>query len=247
MKTLGIRSLFITLTAATVSSCNFVTLPPAPEPPPELIRKNTVAEYTPERPPEVQVWMIADKLHSGMIFPYQWLVDSGFIPPKDFPDCKYVTFSWGDEMAYVNQRWLSVPEVVKAIFLPSGSVMECIPIHWRVAEVSPNQHIWMKSIPREQGPYVAAFLNHSSASGPDGTPVIVGESSWGGGVLLRSPHSYYFPRICNVWTGQSLASCGFNINPLMSIHRDLLAIEAERNGFAEIWDGSGNQKLVKNQ
>ena len=27
----------------------------------------------------------------------------------------------------------------------------------------------------------------------------------------------------------------------MSIHRDTLVMEAERNGFAEIWDGSGNK------
>jgi hypothetical protein len=38
-----------------------------------------------------------------------------------------------------------------------------------------------------------------------------------------------------------LEACGATINPLMSIHRDTLAWEAERNGFAEIWDGSGNE------
>jgi len=207
----------------------------------ELVRKNTVNVYTPERPPEVQVWLIADKLHTGMVFPYSWLVESGFIPPKDFPDCKYVTFSWGDRQAYVNKRWLSAPEIVKAIFLPSAAVMECIPINWEVAEVSPNQHIWMKSIPRERGPYVAAFLNHCTIPDSEGLPTVAGKSSWGEGVLLESPQVYYFPRICNVWTGQALEACGGNINPLMSIHRDLLVIEAKRNGFNEVWDASGNK------
>jgi hypothetical protein len=246
MKRQGIRSLFALFTAISVSSCNFITLPPPSEPSPELIRRNTVSFYTPERPPEVQVYLIADKLHSGMVFPYKWLVESGFIPPKDFPDCKYVTFSWGDEKAYVNQRWLSAPEVFEAIFLPSPAVMECIPIQWEVAEVSPNQHIWMKSIPREQGPYVAAFLNHCTVPGDDGYPAVTGDSSWGEGVLLESPQAYYFPRICNVWTGQALISCGAKINPLMSIHRDLLVMEAERSGFTEIWDASGNKRIPIN-
>ncbi len=116
------------------------------------MEKNTVSTYTPERPPEVQVWLIGDKLHTGMVFPYDWLLESGFVPPENFPEAKYVTFSWGDRMAYINKRWLTAPEIVKAIFLPSRAVMECIPITWEVAEVSPNQHIWMKSIPREQGP-----------------------------------------------------------------------------------------------
>lgn len=241
--------LYLTLTLGLVFnvSCNFVTIPKHPAPSQELIRKNTVATYTPERPPEVQVWLIADKLHSGMVFEYDWLIESGFIPPKDFPDCKYVTFSWGDRMAYINKRWLTAPEIVKAIFLPSRSVMECIPIQWNVTEVSPNQNIWMKSIPREQGPHVAAFLNHCTIIGADGYPKDAGESSWGGGVLLESPHTYYFPRICNVWTGQALEACGADVNPIMAIHRDLLVIEAERNGFAHIWDGSGNKSMERQE
>ncbi|WP_386820703.1 DUF2459 domain-containing protein [Luteolibacter algae] len=223
-----------------------MTLPPAPEPSPELVRRNTVSTYTPERPPEVQVWMIADKLHTGMVFPYDWLIESGFVPPENFPKAKYVTFSWGDRMAYVNARWLTPGEVVKAIFLPSAAVMECIPINWEVPEVSPNQHIWMKSIPRERGPFVASYLNHCTIQDSFGKPIIAGDSSWGGGVLLESPQVYYFPRICNVWTGQALEACGARINPLMSIHRDLLVTEIERNGFVEVWDGSGN-KNIENQ
>ncbi len=229
-----------------LSSCNFLTLPPPPPPSPELIKQNTVLSHSAERPTEIQIWFIADKLHTGMVYPYDWLIESGFLPPKNFPDCEYVTFSWGDQSAYVNQRWLSAPEVVKAIFLPSPSVMECIPINWSVAEVSPNQKIWRKFIPRQQGPAVASFLNHCTTTGADGYPVSIGPSSWGDGVLLASPHSYYFPRICNVWTGQALESTGAEINPLLSIHRDLLAIEAERNGFVQIWDGSGNKFVDSN-
>jgi hypothetical protein len=180
-----------------------------------------------------------------MVFPYDWLLESGFIPPENFPDCEFVTFSWGNRKAYVNKRWLTPAEVFNALFTPSESVMECIPIHWNVTEVSPNQQIWMKSIPRERGPHVAAFLNHCTISNEKGFPTTVGSSSWGGGELLASPQSYYFPRICNVWTGQMLEACGADINPLLSIHRDTLAWEAERNGFAEIWDGSGNQNFRK--
>ena len=239
-KSLLIGSAFVFVSA--LSSCNFVTLPPSPAASPELIEKNTVSTYTPERPPDVQVWLIADSLHTGMVFPYDWLLESGFVPPAGFPKAKYVTFSWGDRQSYINKRWLTATEIVKAIFLPSRSVMECIPINYNVASVSPNQHIWMKLVPREQGPQVAAFLNHCTIPGPDGSPQIAGDSSWGkGGVLLDSPFSYYFPRICNVWTGQAMEAAGTKINPLASIHRDLLVYEAERKGWSEVWDGSGNK------
>ncbi len=237
----AIRHLFVLALAVVAPACNFVTLPPAPQPSPGLVQKNTVARYSPKRPPEVQVWMLADKLHTGMVFPYDWLIESGFVPPEGFPEAKYVTLSWGDRMAYMNKRWLTIPEVFTAIFLPSRSVMEVIPINWNITEVSPNQQIWMKSIPREYGPRVAAYLKHCTIPGGNGRPLVAGPASWGGGVLLESPQAYYFPRICNVWTGQALEACGAGINPLMSVHRDLLAREAERNGFAQIWDGSGNK------
>ncbi|MGJ8632482.1 MAG: DUF2459 domain-containing protein [Luteolibacter sp.] len=242
----NVRISILAFIACALASCNFVTLPPAPEPSAELVEKNTVTTYTPERPPDVQIWLIADSLHTGMVFPYDWLLESGFIPPVDFPEAKYVTFSWGDRRSYINKRWLTAKEIVQAIFLPSPSVMECIPINWDVASVSPNQHIWMKLVPRSQGPHIAAFLNHCTIPGDDGKPITVGTASWGGGVLLESPYSYYFPRICNVWTGQALEASGTYINPISSIHRDLLVMEAERKGWSEVWDGSGN-KFVEQQ
>lgn len=204
-----------------------------------MVLRNTVTAYSAERPPEVQVWLIANKLHTGMVFPFNWLVESGFIPPENFPKCKFVTFSWGDRTAYMNQRWLRATEIIHAIFLPSPSVMECIPIQYHIPEVSAHQSIWMKSIPREKGPHVAAFLNHSMAFNEKGLPSLRGSSSWGGGYLIDSPHSYYFPRICNVWTGQALEACGLEIQPIFSVHRDLLVLEAESGGFSKIWDGSG--------
>ncbi|MFK7849557.1 MAG: DUF2459 domain-containing protein [Akkermansiaceae bacterium] len=230
----------MSFTSLLACSCNFITLPPAPEPSGELFQSDSVAYEANQPEPEVKVWFIADKLHSGMVFPYAWLIESGFVPPPNFPDCKYVTLSWGDRQAYVNKRWLTAPEVFQAIFLPSSSVMECIPINWNIPEVSPNQHIWMKSIPRERGPYVATFLNHCTIPDENRNPTVAGKSSWGDGVLLESPQVYYFPRICNVWTGQALEACGGKINPFMSIHRDLLVMEVERNGFIKVWDASGN-------
>jgi hypothetical protein len=88
-----LRILSAIVPALLAASCNFVTLPPAPEPSPLLIQRNTVSTYTPQRPPEVQVWLLADKLHTGMVFPYGWLLESGFIPPENFPKCEFVTFS----------------------------------------------------------------------------------------------------------------------------------------------------------
>ena len=35
----------------------------------------------PPQDPDVLVWLIADTWHTGMVFPYDWLLESGFVPP----------------------------------------------------------------------------------------------------------------------------------------------------------------------
>lgn len=188
--------------------------------------------------PDVLVWLLADELHTGIVFPYDWLIESGYRPPKGFQKSKYVTLSWGNREAYVQEAWLTPWQAIRALCSPSPSVMELIPFDYEVVDVCPYQRIWRKLVPRERGPSVAAFLNGCARQGPDGRPWSVGKSSWGNGVLLDSPHSYYLPRICNVWTLQAMEACGCRIHPWAGLTASGVIRQAEKpeNGFEKIWD-----------
>lgn len=193
------------------------------------------------RSPHTTVWLISDALHTGLVFEYDWLLESGFIPPAGFGEPKYVTLSWGDRTAYVQRRLGTVGEVVNALFLPSESVMELIPANWHVTEVCPHQRIWQKRVPRERGPALAAFLNHCSIMDENGRPTVVGTSSWGDGVLLESRHAYYYPRVCNIWTVQAMEAMGARMNPWTAITAGGVIRQAENrhNRYSQIWWGSG--------
>jgi hypothetical protein len=195
------------------------------------------------RSPHVMVWLIADALHTGLVFEYHWLLESGFVPPKDFPNARYVTLSWGDRTAYVQRRLNGPGEIVNALFLPSESVMELIPADWHVTEVCPHQRIWQRRVPREVGPDLAAFLNHCSVMDEDGRPVVVGTSSWGDGVLLESRHAYFYPRVCNIWTVQAMEAMGARMNPWMAISAGGVIRQAtnRHNRYSQIWWGSGEK------
>lgn len=192
------------------------------------------------RNPDVLVWLLADKLHTGMVFPFDWLVESGFVPPEGFGNPRFVSMSWGNRDAYVEKRWLSPWKVMRALFTPSPSVMELIEVDWDVAEVVPHQRIYRKLTDRRHGHEIAAFLNHCTIAGPNNRPVVVGPSSWGKGVLLESPQHYFFPRICNVWTAQAIEACGGEISPWLSLSANGVVKQAERppNHFEKIWDAS---------
>ena len=194
----------------------------------------------------VPVYLLADKLHTALAFDAAWLEKSGFQKPPELADHKYIVMSWGDEVAYVQERWLSAGQVVKALFTPSPSVMECIPIDWKVEEVCHRQRVFVADLPRSEGPALAAFLNACAEKTPDGGPMTIAKSSWGEGRLIRCPenYSYYFPRICNVWTAQALDSCGYSINVPTALSANGLVRQAtsKKNGFRKIWGGENDPR-----
>lgn len=230
-----------------------------PDPPPATVR-TPVAVTAPPRYPngqpyrstddsQVTVWLLADNLHTAMVFPYDWLLASGYVPPPGLGNPPYVNLSWGERTAYIQHEWLSPWQVGRAFFTPSPSVMEIIPIDGYVTEICQQQRVWRKLVPRDRGPQVAAYLNHISRTGADGKPVVVGPSSWGGGVLLESKYTYYLPRICNVWTAQAMEACGCEVVPLTGLTADALIRQAEApaNGFECVWLGDGTKIQPPNE
>ncbi len=227
--------------AVALSSCG-IRLPDVPVVTyREHVRKPLASVAKGQAEPDVLVWLIADDFHTGMVFPYDWLLASGFMPPSGFGQPKYVTLSWGNRTAYVEKGLHTPWKFFCALFTPSPSVMELIPANWNVAEVCPNQRIWRKLVARDRGKDLAAFLNDCSTHGADGNPIIAGTSSWGGGVLLESRHHYFVPRVCNIWTGQVIDSLGGKIHPWFAMTADGLIRQAEKppNDFEQIWWGGG--------
>lgn len=226
--------------AVGLTSC--IRLPESPEVRRVAVRADApvirTAYVEPGQEPDVTVWLLADNLHTGMVLPYDWLVESGFRPPEGFPKAKYVSMSWGNRVAYTKKSWLTVGEAMKAFFTPSPSVMEIIPFDYNVVDVCHYQRIWKKLVPRERGPAVAAFLNGCVTQGSSGGPVVIGTSSWGKGSIMESPHKYYLPRICNIWTLQVMEACGCTVHPWGGLTADGVIRQAEtrRNGFEKIWD-----------
>lgn len=197
--------------------------------------------------PDVMVWLLADEIHTAMVFPYEWLLKSGFTPPPNFGTPPYVTMSWGERTAYTQEQWLNTSQVLKALLTPSPAVMEMIPIRGYVAEVCLQQRVYRKLVPRERGPHVAAFLNQICRTQPNGIPHAIGPSSWGDGVLLDSRFSYYLPRICNVWTAQAIEACGGHMIATTALTANGLIRQAllPKNGFEPVWPGTFGEKLKR--
>ncbi len=203
------------------------------------VRMQTAPSVAKPQDPDILIWMIADGYHTGLVFPYDWLLESGFVPPEGFGHPRFVVMSWGNRDAYSAQGFDHPWKVFRVIFTPTSSVMEVIPADWDVAEVLPEQRIWRKLVPRDRGPALAAYLNACSETDATGSPVVLCKSSWGNGVQLASTHAYFIPRVCNIWTLQALEALDFDFSPWFGITASGLIRQAEAppNNFELIWPG----------
>lgn len=203
----------------------------------EVTREASVPELRDE-PDTVPVVIFADTLHTGLILELPWLERHGYVPPAGLTRRRYVAFSWGDETAYVQERWLHPGQVFHALFLPSSSVKEVISFDHHVPEVLPGQRLYQSFVRDSAGRPLAEFLNRGAIRGADGRPQVVAPSTWGDGVMVRSPYSYYFPRICNIWTIDALNAAGLEFGGLAGLSADGVVRQAleQRNGFRKIWD-----------
>jgi hypothetical protein len=232
---MSLRRFILLLCAVALTSCTMHL--PVPEAGRYRVQTHVAAVAARDTVP---VYLLADHLHTGLVFELKWLEESGYVKPPEMRNHQYVTMSWGEQNAYVQQRWLSPIQVFRALCTPSPSVMEIIPINWKVEKVCHHQRVFISEVPRSAGISLAAFLNACAVKDAKGRPVTIGPSSWGNGCLIRCPenYAYYFPRICNVWTAQAMQSCGFDIRTASSLSANGLIREAQSqaNGFKLIWD-----------
>jgi hypothetical protein len=227
--------LFLLLPVVLLASCAMHL------PAPEISRQRVETRSVSVAPSDtVPIYLLSDNLHTALVFDLKWLEESGYAKPHEIGNPKWVTMSWGEETAYVQKRWLNPLQVFRALCTPSPSVMEIIPIDWKVEQVCHHQKVFIADVPRSSGPALAAFLNGCAEKRPDGRPETIAPSSWGDGRLIRCPdnYRYYFPRICNVWTAQSLQSCGYSIKTTSALSASGLVRQAtsEQNGFVKVWD-----------
>ena len=198
----------------------------------------------------VPVYVVADSLHTALVVPYDWIVNHGYRAPAGFKfpqgPYRYVEMSWGNRVAYVQKRWMYPWEVFNALCLPSPSVTEVIPVSWKIEDVCFQQRVYRGQIQEKNGQAFASFLNSCNKFDQNGNPQVIAPSSWGDGYLIDCKHSYYFPRICNVWTAQSLESCGLNINVGSALSAHGLLEQVEKQGFVKVHDGL-KDKARKNE
>ncbi|MGB0292556.1 MAG: DUF2459 domain-containing protein [Luteolibacter sp.] len=202
-----------------------------------------VEPYTPRNTPHsknaesVEVWLHSDGYHTGLVFPYPWLVDAGYVSPEGLGKPRAVVVSWGNTNAYSDEGIGNLHQWFRVICTSTPAVMELIGINRPVTSVKPNQNLWKANFPASRGPYLAHFLNQCTKYGEDGKPIVVRASSWGKGLQVESRHKYFIPRVCNIWSAQAIETLGGTIDAWRATTARGLTKQLNQNGFSLVHKG----------
>ena len=202
-----------------------------------------VEPYSTESAPKTQsaetvdIWLHSDGYHTGMVFPYPWLLDSGYIAPEGLGNPRAVVVSWGNTRAYSEEGIGSLHQWFRVICTSTPAVMELIGIERPLPSVKPNQDLWKASFPANRGRHLAHFMNQCTEFDENGKPIIVRPSSWGDGIQVQSRHNYFIPRVCNIWSAQAIECLGGSINPWQATTARGLSKQLDENGFELVHDG----------
>ena len=189
-----------------------------------------VAELKSKKP----MWVICVELHADLVVETSWLLDHGCKLPKRVSSYKYVCLGWGDRIAYT-QRW-GWSDVPKALFWPTESIVQVVGFDYDIESTFPGMKIGRVDVPEVGGAELANFLNHSFsyANEAQQEPLVLRDSKWGDGHFIKSPYTYYFPRLCNQWVSTALRAAGVDTTKsvaTMNCHTLIKSLEkyAERN------------------
>jgi len=183
------------------------------------------AAASPLRP----LWLVGDSLHADFVVETSWLREHGVRLPTTLNRYRYLCFGWGDRIAYT-RRWRSA-DITQALFWPSESIVQVVGFNTPVRATFPHHQVDEVRVPASGGAQLVNFLEHSFtyASPQAAAPITLRPAKWGYGYFIKSPYSYYLPRMCNQWVSTALNAAGVHTTrPSMTMTSQSLAREVRR-------------------
>ncbi|MEN1678327.1 MAG: TIGR02117 family protein [Planctomycetota bacterium] len=173
----------------------------------------TNRDYTPPAG-GVVVYVTSSPVHTDIVVPLthdawdwrEWFSDEDFTAEQI--RATHIAIGWGDRGFYLDTpTWadLKVSTALRAMFLPSGSVMHV----WRVNDPAGADGFVQVKLDREQYRRLCESMTHSLALDTNGRPQpLAGEAYSSYDAFYQAVGSYHCFNTCNSWAGRRLKQAG---------------------------------------
>jgi uncharacterized protein (TIGR02117 family) len=181
------------------------------------------------REPALTIYLVSHGWHVGIVVNTADIPDDVRLVHQDFSNADYLEIGWGDRDFYQTPRpHLGI--ALKAIFLPTPSVLHIVAFNDSVAAYFPHSEIIRIRL-SDAGfqrliRYIAASYDRDSA----GNLIPSGVGLYGVSQFYRSQETYHLFRTCNVWTARVLYTAGCPVRPFLAITGDNLMSQVQSFG-----------------
>lgn len=183
--------------------------------------------------PRVEVFVVGNLHHSGIILPRAALADAAHRRPlpaltavtKRFADEAWLEFGWGDEGFYTRvptTYQLTTMLALRALFRPGNpSVLHVVGFSEHPRVVYPTAKLAALAVGEEGFTRLAAGLDATFVrSGRDGSVEEMGRGLYGRSLFYRADGTFNIFRVCGHWVADLLDAAGVPTAPVLATWPD---------------------------
>jgi uncharacterized protein (TIGR02117 family) len=176
----------------------------------------------PDEKPCRSIFVVHDSWHAAIVLAKDNLSGAALPELADFPDARFIEFSWGDK-DYFPDPESGFSLALKAAFWSSGSVLHLVRVDNDVRSFYPNAQIIELRVAPSAFDALVGFLSRSflRSTSTGRAPASLGLYSYSR--FYPSVRKFSLLNTCNTWVAQSLETAGIPVSPSRVITAGQLA------------------------
>lgn len=167
----------------------------------------TAAPTARDAEPVTSIYLVSHGWHTGIVIRRSDIPPALWPESRDFPTAESLEVGWGDRDYYQAPEpglWTGV----KALLLPTPSVLHVVGLHESVVDAFPRSEIVELGLPRAGIERLVNFVHDAHDRAGSATVPALGPGLYGDSRFYPARESFHLLRNCNAWTARALRTAG---------------------------------------
>jgi uncharacterized protein (TIGR02117 family) len=173
------------------------------------------------------VLVVGHRYHTGLAVRAGDVRAAAWPARRHFPGAVHLLLGWGEREYYTHED-PGFALALRALFVPSPSAIEVIPVAAGIAQALPDSEIVELHVGRAGFDRMVEFVRATHEFDASGNAVVIGATADGRGLFYASARPFDALHNCNVWVAHALQAAGLPVRPQAAVTAGLLLRQVRR-------------------